>query len=125
MLELSGLSLTDYASTLMFQNSIANFIQLLYNDLRGVGSLKNIVVNGQDYIDFASPQAIIKEILKRLKPDKKTEQRAKLKLVFPDRVPFKAFVIIFLSMVVFAIVLGRSIAKYCLDTAAEKESGYF
>jgi len=125
-ISLAGLNLSDYAATLMFQNSLTNFIQLLYNDLRGVGSLKNVDVNGKDFMEFASPQAIIKEILKQLKRNKKTtDQRAKLKLAFPERVPLKAFMIIFLSMVIFAIVLGRSVAKYYLDTAIEKKSGCF
>ncbi|MDP8233884.1 MAG: hypothetical protein P9M06_03675, partial [Candidatus Saelkia tenebricola] len=123
-MELAGLNLSDYAAVLMFQNSITSFIQLLYKDLKDVGSLRETASDWDNLVGFNSPGAIIKEILERLNP-KKTDQKANMKIAFPRRVSLKIFIILFLSMAIFSMVLGRSIARYYLDLATAKDPGYF
>jgi hypothetical protein len=110
---LGGLSLSGYYSNLLFFNSVTQFIMSWYKDLSRLGALREISFNWENFMDFVSPQAIIKEILKKLQP-RKTKQRARLKLVFPSRISLTQFLVIFFSMAVFAITFGYAMGRYYL-----------
>ncbi|MCD6081160.1 MAG: hypothetical protein J7J54_06920, partial [Candidatus Omnitrophica bacterium] len=66
-----------------------------------------------------SPQAIIREILKKLNPRKLTRQSAKLKLIFPEEISPIQLMVILLSIIVFALALGYSAARYHLSRRKE------
>jgi hypothetical protein len=115
---LSGISLSDYYLGLLFGNEIINSLKTQLKDLSRVGRF-NDITGWEQFWEMYSPQAIIREILKKLNPDRITRQTAKLRLVFPKDISPAQLMVILLSIIVFAISLGYSAARYHLTRRKE------
>jgi len=110
---------SDYYHQLLVENAILNYIQAMYQDLEHLANLEDYLSFWEQFWDLYSPQAIIREILKKLNPRKLTRQSAKLKLIFPEEISPIQLMVILLSIIVFALALGYSAARYHLSRRKE------
>ncbi|MCD6081159.1 MAG: hypothetical protein J7J54_06915 [Candidatus Omnitrophica bacterium] len=112
--KLSGMDLSDYYLGLLVGNNIFNALQIRFKDLSRLGRLTDYT-GWEQFWDLYSPQAIIREILKKLNPRKLTRQSAKFKLIFPEEISPIQLMVILLSIIVFALALGYSATRYHLS----------
>ncbi len=109
--KLSGMDLSSYYLGLLMGNNIFNALQIRFKDLSQLGRLTDYT-GWEQFWDLYSPQAIIREILKKLNPRKLTRQSAKFKLIFPEEISPIQLMVILLSIIVFALALGYSAVRY-------------
>ncbi len=112
--KLSEMNLSDYYLGLLVGNNIFNVLQVRFKDLSRLGRLTDYT-GWEQFWDLYSPQAIIREILKKLNPRKLTRQSAKFKLIFPEEISPIQLMVILLSIIVFALALGYSATRYHLS----------